>query len=67
MAPSAVEVETTTVPDVATLKLQAGPYKELAATKYDRDAEAGLKGHKAAKVRSSLTSATDSTKLDHPH
>jgi sulfonate dioxygenase len=49
MAPSAVEVETTTVPDVATLKLQAGPYKELAATKYDRDAEAGLKGHKAAK------------------
>ncbi|KAK4034018.1 hypothetical protein C8A01DRAFT_19102 [Parachaetomium inaequale] len=52
MAPSAVEVETTTVPDVATLKLQAshsGPYKELAATKYDADGEAGLKGHSAAK------------------
>jgi sulfonate dioxygenase len=54
MAPSAVEVETsTTVPDVATLKLQAshsGPYKELAATKYDADGEAGRKGHSAAKV-----------------
>ncbi|KAK4158068.1 hypothetical protein C8A00DRAFT_39620 [Chaetomidium leptoderma] len=53
MAPSAVEVEPITVPDVATLKLQAvshsGPYKELAATKYDPDAEAGLKGHDAAK------------------
>lgn len=53
MAPSAVEVETTTVPDVAALKLQTairGPYKELAASKYDPDAEAGLKAHKAAKV-----------------
>ncbi|KXX76770.1 Alpha-ketoglutarate-dependent sulfonate dioxygenase [Madurella mycetomatis] len=55
MAPSAVEVQTITAPvsDVATLKIQAspsGPYKELAATKYDADAEAGLKGHKAAKV-----------------
>ncbi|KAK3292163.1 uncharacterized protein B0H64DRAFT_222864 [Chaetomium fimeti] len=50
MAPSAVEVETTTVPNLATLKLQAaGPYKELAATKYDADGEAGLKGHEAAK------------------
>ncbi|EAQ88322.1 hypothetical protein CHGG_04941 [Chaetomium globosum CBS 148.51] len=50
MAPSAVEVETVTVPDVTTLKLQAaGPYKELAATKYDAEGEAGLKGHKAAK------------------
>ncbi|KAK4241981.1 hypothetical protein C8A03DRAFT_11821 [Achaetomium macrosporum] len=52
MAPSAVEVETTTVPDLATLKLKAshnGPYKELAANKYDPDAEAGLKGHKPAK------------------
>ncbi|KAH6856868.1 hypothetical protein B0I37DRAFT_303819 [Chaetomium sp. MPI-CAGE-AT-0009] len=51
MAPSAVEVETTTsVPDVVTLKLQAaGPYKELAATEYDADVEAGLKGHEAAK------------------
>ena len=56
MAPSAVEVETTTVPDVAKLKLQAshsGPYKELAATKYDADGEAGLKGHSAAKVSTS--------------
>ena len=53
MAPSAVEVETVTVPDVTTLKLQAaGPYKELAATKYDAEGEAGLKGHKAAKVGS---------------
>lgn len=51
MAPSAVEVETVTLPDVTTLKLQAaGPYKELAATKYDAEGEAGLKGHKAAKV-----------------
>ncbi|KAL2129180.1 hypothetical protein VTI74DRAFT_8108 [Chaetomium olivicolor] len=52
MAPSAVEVETAVVPDLATLKLQAshnGPYKELAANKYDADAEAGRKGHKAAK------------------
>ncbi|KAL2177088.1 uncharacterized protein P884DRAFT_329905 [Thermothelomyces heterothallicus CBS 202.75] len=51
MAPSAVETETVTVPDVSTLKLQAvaGPYKELAATRYDAEAEAGLKGHKAAK------------------
>jgi sulfonate dioxygenase len=52
MATSAVEVQTATVPDVATLKLEAtlsGPYKELAA-KYDPDAEAGLKSHKAAKV-----------------
>jgi sulfonate dioxygenase len=51
MAPSAVEVETTTTaPDVVTLKLQAaGPYKELAATEYDADGEAGLKGHEAAK------------------
>ncbi|KAK3903286.1 putative alpha-ketoglutarate-dependent sulfonate dioxygenase [Staphylotrichum tortipilum] len=51
MAPSAVEVETPVVPDISALKLQAlsGPYKELAATKFDADAEAGLKGHKAAK------------------
>jgi hypothetical protein len=53
MAPSAVEVETVQVPDVSTLKLKPtlnSPYKELAATKFDSDAEAGLKGHKAAKV-----------------
>jgi hypothetical protein len=53
MAPSATTVETTTVPDVATLKLQAAhrsPYKELAADKFDPAAEAGLKDHKAAKV-----------------
>jgi sulfonate dioxygenase len=54
MAPSAVEVQTstTTVPDLATLRLQAphsSPYKELAANKVDAEAEAGLKGHKAAK------------------
>ncbi|KAK0666494.1 hypothetical protein QBC41DRAFT_150179 [Cercophora samala] len=51
MAPSAVEIETTTVPNIATLKLNAttGPYKEIATTKFDKDAEAGLKGHKAAK------------------
>lgn len=56
MAPSAVEVETVTVPDVSTLKLQAaaGPYKELAATRFDAESEAGLKGHKAAKVRGTL-------------
>jgi sulfonate dioxygenase len=66
MAPSAVEVETTTVPDVATLKLQAGPYKELAATKYDRDAEAGLKGHKAAKVRNGAVHPAISSSLTIP-
>ncbi|CAP61192.1 uncharacterized protein PODANS_3_1470 [Podospora anserina S mat+] len=51
MAPSAVETETTTVPNIGTLKLNAttGPYKEIATTKFDKDAEAGLKGHKAAK------------------
>ncbi|VBB76726.1 Putative Alpha-ketoglutarate-dependent sulfonate dioxygenase [Podospora comata] len=51
MAPSAVETETTTVPNIDTLKLNAttGPYKEIATTKFDKDAEAGLKGHKAAK------------------
>ncbi|KAG7288129.1 hypothetical protein NEMBOFW57_007652 [Staphylotrichum longicolle] len=53
MAPSAVEVETVQVPDIAALKLKAAalnsPYKELAASKFDSDAEAGLKGHKAAK------------------
>lgn len=54
MAPSAVEVQTTTgAPDLATLKLQAssgqGSYKEPGA-KFDADAEAGLKGHKAAKA-----------------
>lgn len=57
MAPAAVEVHTATVPDVATLKLQAshnGPYKELAANKYDAEAEAGLKGHKPAKVSQKL-------------
>ncbi|KAK4101550.1 TauD-domain-containing protein [Parathielavia hyrcaniae] len=56
MAPSAVEVETPTVPDVAALKLQASlisPYRpeKLEATKYDTEAEAGLKSHKAAKNR----------------
>lgn len=53
MAPSAVETETVTVPDVSTLKLQAaysGPYKELASARFDAETEAGLKGHKAAKV-----------------
>jgi sulfonate dioxygenase len=67
MAPSAVEVQTstTTVPDLATLRLQAphsSPYKELAANKVDAEAEAGLKGHKAAKVSdaSSPTIMTDS-------
>ncbi|KAK4139162.1 uncharacterized protein C8A04DRAFT_16104 [Dichotomopilus funicola] len=52
MAPSAVETETVTVPDVSKLKLQAaysGPYKELAVARFDAEAEAGLKGHKAAK------------------
>ncbi|AEO67138.1 20b01cf8-0be0-46d7-aa5c-e1d31f843115 [Thermothielavioides terrestris] len=51
MAPSAVEVQTAAVPDVSTLKLDTshkGPYKELAANRYDPEAEAGLKGHKAA-------------------
>ncbi|KAJ4300559.1 hypothetical protein N0V88_003238 [Collariella sp. IMI 366227] len=52
MAPSAVQVETVTAPDLSTLKLQAsdnGPYKEPSTAKYDADGEAGLKGHKAAK------------------
>ncbi|KAK0736124.1 hypothetical protein B0T21DRAFT_440263 [Apiosordaria backusii] len=51
MAPSAVETETTAVPNIATVKLNGatGPYKEIATTKFDKDAEAGLKGHKAAK------------------
>ncbi|KAK4161556.1 putative alpha-ketoglutarate-dependent sulfonate dioxygenase [Cladorrhinum sp. PSN259] len=52
MAPSAVEVETVTVPDVSALKLAsvAGPYKEIAPTKYDKDAElTGVEGHTAAK------------------
>ena len=52
MAPSAVEVETITVPDVSALKLQSlgGQYKEFVAGKFDPAAEAGLKGHAAAKV-----------------
>ncbi|KAL2259568.1 hypothetical protein VTK26DRAFT_6720 [Humicola hyalothermophila] len=53
MAPSAVEVQTTTaVPELANLKLQVssgvGAYKEAGA-KFDPEAEAGLKGHKPAK------------------
>jgi sulfonate dioxygenase len=71
MAPSAVEVETSTVPDLTSLKLKAshnGPYKELAANKYDPDAEAGLKGHKAAKVGrpQPMSSFTDQGRKD-PH
>ena len=52
MAPSAVEVETVTVPDVSALKLQSlsGQYKEFVAGKFDPEAEAGQKGHAAAKV-----------------
>ncbi len=55
MAPSAVEVETQAVPDVSTLKIKAvpvvtGAYKEFAAPRFDPAAEAGLKGHAAAKV-----------------
>ncbi|KAK4188453.1 hypothetical protein QBC35DRAFT_195743 [Podospora australis] len=49
MAPSAVETTTTTLPNIASLKLASGPYKELATGKFDKDAEAGLKGHQAAK------------------
>lgn len=53
MAPSAVEVETTTttttLSNLAALKLASGPYKEIAATKFDKEAEAGLKGYQAAK------------------
>lgn len=67
MAPSAVEVETVQVPDVSTLKLKAAalnsPYKELAASKFDSDAEAGLKGHKAAKV-STATAPTPRQNVD---
>ncbi|KAK3984053.1 putative alpha-ketoglutarate-dependent sulfonate dioxygenase [Cladorrhinum sp. PSN332] len=52
MAPSAVEAETVTVPDVSKLKLASitGPYKDIAPTKYDKDAElGGVEGHAAAK------------------
>lgn len=53
MAPSAIEVETVTVPpNIAALKLsaQTGPYKEIAPTKYDKEAElTGVEGHAAAK------------------
>jgi hypothetical protein len=59
MAPSATAVETTTVPDLATLKLQAShrnPYKELAADKFDPATEAGLGNHEAAKVRNPIPS-----------
>lgn len=55
MAPSAVEVQPITAPDLSALKLQAlkdGAYKEP-GTKFDPAAEAGLKGHKAAKVSDS--------------
>lgn len=67
MAPSAVEVQATAAPvtvpaELAALKLQAaqnGPYKELAAVKYDAEAEAGLKGHKPAKVSEPTSKTTN--------
>ncbi|KAK3389521.1 hypothetical protein B0H63DRAFT_445709 [Podospora didyma] len=55
MAPSAIETVTVPVPEVSLLKkIQAaavhkGQYKEIAPTAFDKDAEVGKKGHKAAK------------------
>jgi sulfonate dioxygenase len=69
MAPSAVETTTETTPQ-STFKLHLGQYKEIEATRVDRETEEGKRGEPAAKVTAlaSIQSSHDADRLrQYPH